>query len=173
MKETVVALNKKKIIFLFFMSIVFFFLALLLLIYLPQDQGIVDYWFIKIVASLGVFLTAIAWFFVFLKIFDRKPGLVINDEWILDNSSFLSVGLIKWDNISNVAVNNIRKQKILTITLKNPDEFMEKQNVVKKFCFKLNHKYFESPVQISDSALKYDCQKIYEIIKRKIASHKT
>jgi len=86
--------------------------------------------------------------YAFTKFIDKKPGLIISDEGITDNSSAVSADLIKWENITNGVITEIYGQKILTIEINNANEILLSQSGFKKFLMNLNKNYFSSPIQI-------------------------
>jgi len=168
MKEIIIPLNKKKITLLFFGAVGFVVVG----VWLFQ---IADTVFVRIISVFVRIISVIEIFFglcgvcaLFSKFFDNKPGLVINDDGIIDNSS--GVGLIRWENITNVSITEIYGQKILTIEVNNADEIVSKQSGFKKLLMNLSKNYFNSPVQISSNTLKCDFQELYNILKDQLAA---
>jgi len=53
--------------------------------------------------------------FLIRKLPDTKPGLVIDSTGLFDNSGALSAGLILWEDIENISVLEIHKQKLLML----------------------------------------------------------
>src|SRR3990167_2389427 len=169
MKEITFQLNKQKIILLLIGSAGFVIFG----IWLFQ---IADTIFIYSILTKIVSVACITFFgfgavYLSMKLFDNKPGLIINDDGIIDNSSYISVGLIRWKNITNVSITEIDTQKILTIELNNADEIIQKQNGSKKVLMSLNKNLYKSPVQISSIALKCDFHELYSTLKEQLAAH--
>ena len=54
-----------------------------------------------------------------IKIFDSKPGLVIDAEGLIDNSSAAAAGRIPWTDIGGVNVFTMHRQRMLTIELRD------------------------------------------------------
>ena len=95
----------------------------------------------------GVFLT--------IKLFDKKPGLIIDEIGIMDNSSGVSAGLINWGDIQDIKTIVVARQKIIQIIVTNPDDYIDRQNNrFKRRVMKLNQKQYETPLQISTNGLK-------------------
>lgn len=59
------------------------------------------------------------------KLADRKPGLVIDDEGIIDNSSAIAAGRIRWGNMMGFTVTTIQGTKILNILVRSPQSYLE------------------------------------------------
>jgi hypothetical protein len=68
--------------------------------------------FVKYGAAIAAILFFGFGIFYFLrKLIDKKPGLIIDDNGIIDNSSAVSVGLIPWSDIEHISTTNVMKQK--------------------------------------------------------------
>jgi len=169
MKEIIIPLSRKKITLLLLGAIGFVVLCFWL-IQIAETQSRFNPQFIEIISVIGIVSFGLCGIYAFTKFFDKRPGLVINDEGITDNSSAVCAGLIKWGNITNVSITEIYGQKILTIEVNNVDEILSKQQGFKKVLMNLNKNYFSSPVQISSNALKCNFQELYDIIKEQLTA---
>ncbi len=167
MKETIIPLSKRKITFLFLgaMGFVALFLGLA---QIAETQTKFNSLLMMSVSFVGIIFFGLCAFYALTKLFDKKPGLIISDEGITDNSSAVSAGLIKWENIIDVSITEIHRSKILTIDVNNADEILSKQQGFKKILMNLNKNYFSSPVQISSNALKCNFQDLFNTIKEQI-----
>lgn len=125
MKEIIIPLSREKITLVFLGSLGFVALSFWLF-QISENQTRYDQMFVKVVSVIGIVIFGLCGIYAFTKFFDKKPGLVINDEGIIDNSSAVCVGLIKWENITNVSIADIYGQKILTIDVNNADEIVSK-----------------------------------------------
>lgn len=64
--------------------------------------------FITEIASVIFFgLVAVT---MFRKFSDKKPGLIINNQGITDNSSGVSAGLIPWNDIDKIKISQVLSQ---------------------------------------------------------------
>jgi hypothetical protein len=88
------------------------------------------------------------------KLFDKKPGLVLNSAGIIDNSSGLSAGFIPWSDITGGEIYQIRRKKMLMIKVRNPEEFIRRGNVLRQALVRMNSKMSGSPIAITSSTLK-------------------
>lgn len=170
MKETdkiIIPLSKSKITLVLTGSIVFVILGILfflhperfLTIFLRNEEIIRITGF----ASVGFFgLCAI---FYAIKLFDNKPGLNIDKHGILDNSSGISSGLIAWQDIQEITVLEIVKQKVILIMVSNPDNYIARQKSrFKRKIMKLNYDNYETPIQITANGLKCSFDELFEMI---------
>ena len=96
--------------------------------------------------------------------FDRRPGLVIDDAGLIDNSSGLSAGRIPWSDIKGFTVNTIEKQRILAIEVHDPGKYVRQAHPLKRPVIELNARHYGSPIQISAHALAIDFDTLVKAI---------
>lgn len=169
MKETIVPFSKTKLILLFLGSIGIVALGLWL-IQIADTQTRYDPTYLKVLSAAMIVFSGLCTIYYFTKFFDKKPGLVINDEGIIDNASAVCAGLIKWENITGVSINEIYGQKFLAIYINNVDEIISKQRGFKKAVMSLNKNYFNSPIQISSNGLKCNFEDLYNLIEERLSA---
>ncbi len=162
MKEIKIPISKKKT-FLGFLGALGFVLLGFWLFSLEDADLWMKFW-----AVVDVIFFGFCFLFLLYKLFDQKPGLIINNQGILDQSSAVAAGFIRWDNIVDIAVVEIYGQEILTINVKNKEEILMNQPDLKRKTMSLNAKWFESPVQISTSMLVCDVDELVQIIQEKL-----
>ena len=88
------------------------------------------------------------------KLFDKKPGLVLNSAGIIDNSSGLAAGFIPWSEITGAEIYEVHRQKMLIIKVRNPEEFIQRGNVLQRAMVKMGSKMSGSPIAITSNTLK-------------------
>lgn len=86
------------------------------------------------------------------KLFDRKPGLVLNNEGIVDNASFLAAGMIPWSDVVGSQIFEVQSQRILIIKVNDPQKYFERGNSLKRAFNKGG--YNGNPIGIPAIALK-------------------
>jgi hypothetical protein len=100
-----------------------------------------------------VFFGFLAVLYLF-KLRDKKPGLVIDENGIIDNSGGLAAGFIPWSDILKFTIQKVMKQQFLVITVRNPEYYINNQkSVLKKKGMEYNFKNYGSPVAISTNTL--------------------
>ena len=167
-EKTEIQLSKTKILLLLIGAIAFVALGVLFAISpdefqstLFRNPGIIRAIGIASVAFFGLCLI-----FISKKLFDNKAGLIIDQNGITDNSNATSIGLIEWDDITNVETVQIASTKILIIKTDKPGKYIERAtNGIAKRAMKANHKMYGSPVSIISNSLKIK----YEDLERLLA----
>jgi hypothetical protein len=99
--------------------------------------------------------------------------LIINSEGIIDNSSGVSAGLVLWKDIIEITTSNVMNQKFLMFIVKNPEEYINRQNgIVKRKAMEMNYRSYGSPISISANTLDTNFEELYELLQRKFNKNK-
>ena len=107
------------------------------------------------------------------KIFDKKAGLIIDSSGITDNSNATSVGLIEWNDISDIKTKKIMSTKFLLINITNPEKYIGKaKNGMKAKLMRSNMKMYGTPLSITSNTLKYDFGKLEQLIQTEFERNK-
>ena len=167
--EIKIPLSKNKILLLFLGSLIFVVLGIWFLndpekfahsVYRPRSAE-----FIKIIGIVSVAFFGICGIFAFKKLFDKKDGLIINENGITDNSSGTSIGLIKWTDIIGIGITQVYSQKFIMIEVSNPEYYIElNKNRIGKMAMKANYNKYGSPISISANSLKTDFAELKVLI---------
>ncbi|MDO5616710.1 MAG: STM3941 family protein, partial [Cruoricaptor ignavus] len=161
MKQIEIPLSKKKLTLILMGSIAFVILGFWFMLNPPKGNATFAF-IIGIFAVLFFGLTAII---SLRKILDRKSGLIINEKGIIDNSSGVSVGLIRWDEIQNIKTLQVTGQKFLILILNNPEKYLNKvTNPMKRNLMSLNYKSYGSPISISANSLQISFNKLHQLL---------
>jgi hypothetical protein len=90
------------------------------------------------------------------KLFDKRPGLILNSSGIVDNASAVSAGLIPWSEVVGTEVFTIRRQKLMIIKIRDPQQYIESEGPLKRALHSANYRMCGSPIVISSNTLKMD-----------------
>lgn len=166
-EERTIELSKKKILLLILGSCVFVGLGIWLL---SLDEATIRSQHPYRSPSLihGVGIVSIVFFgatgaFTIHKLFDKKPGLVLNSSGVIDNSSSVSAGLIQWSEILGAEIYEIHGQKMLIIKVRNPQEYIERGGALKRALNNASHKMCGSPIAITSNALNVDFSELLSL----------
>ena len=165
-----VALSKSKLVMLLFFSVLFLTISIWILVRQPEvSNPLFGNFIIKnVVSLLGILMGAFGVYFFTKKIFDKKPGVVIDSIGIIDNSSGASIGRIPWTDVMIIDHREFLNQKSVTIYLKKPEEYINKEtNPIKRRLLKMSFKETGSPVNISPNGLKIPFNELKYIITQK------
>jgi hypothetical protein len=143
--RTTIPLSKNKLVFSLFGSVAFFIMGF----YLIKNDG--DYWIANglFPKSLGivcaVFFTATALIALF-KLFDKSPGIIIDEKGITDNASGVSAGLIEWKDIKGIRTRRVQFTNFLMIDTSDPEKYLKRLPAVKAWIMRLNMKMYGTPI---------------------------
>lgn len=111
---------------------------------------------------------------VFRKLSDKKAGLIINRQGIIDNSSGVSAGLVLWTDIEDIKLTQVLNQKFLMFIVKNPQEYLDKvTNPIKRNTMKINYRSYGSPISISANSLQINFDNLFNLLTEKMKEYKS
>lgn len=128
---------------------------------------------IFVVGVSCVLFFGLASFYLFKKLFDNRPGLIISTEGIFDNSSATPVGLIEWKDIVNTDIVKIHGQRIILIKVKNPDKYIRGQESKRtKNVLKANLNFYGTPITITANGLRIAFEKLERLLVENIEKYR-
>jgi amino acid permease len=162
--------SKTKSVLSFLGCTAFVVVSTWLIIYGDQYERL-NVWIPRIVGSMGLIFFGVCGAFIFKKFFDDKPGLVVDRDGILDNSSAVSGQLIPWDMIKGIRKTNFLGTGFVLIDLDNPQNFINeaKSNVTKRLMWG-NYKTTGTPTSLSSVALTCSFDELYDLINDRLKS---
>ena len=111
---------------------------------------------------------------IFRKFSDKRAGIIINSQGIIDNSSGVSAGLIPWTDIEEIKFVQVVSQKFLMVIVKNPQFYLDRvSNPIKRNAMKMNFKSYGSPISISANASKIDFETLKQQLEVKMKEYKS
>jgi hypothetical protein len=120
--------------------------------------------YIRAAAGAAVGFFGLCGIFGLFKLFDYAPGLIVDDEGIIDNSSGISAGRIPWSDIRGFEIRTVQNQRFLTIEVHNPEKYVQRAHVLKRPLVAFNASHFGGPIQISANALKMNFDELVRVL---------
>lgn len=100
------------------------------------------------------------------KLTDTNVGLRLDSEGLYDNSNAVSLGLIRWQDITGIETVQVGSTKMLVISISNDEKYINNaSNFFVKRLAKMNKKSYGSPVVISSVWLKTDFDSLKSLVK--------
>jgi hypothetical protein len=137
------------------------------LILISGGESFHDAWMMRLAGAASIAFFGLVFVTVVPKLLDPRPGLVIDKDGILDNSSALSAGMVPWAEITGFEVTTVKSQTFLTILLANPDRFVERGGPIGRFVKRMNRKLYGSPVQISARTLAIGFDQLVALVEQR------
>jgi|SRR5690625_3432476 len=173
--RTEVKLSKRKIIFFFIAGVVFIIFGFLGAI---RPECFVSTIFrnpeiIRISGIVGVCFFGIGIVFIVRKLFDNKPGLIIDQDGITNNTNVANMGLIEWADIAGIEKKQVMSTEFLILHTDNPQKYINRtKNVVAKQAMNMNFKTYGSPISITSNSLKIDFNELEKLIRSEFEKRK-
>jgi len=175
-KTIEIPLNKSRIIIMLLGALAFVAIGFWFVIAPPTIEN--SYWGspvkIAIAGYASILFFGLGALFLIRKLPDNRPGLIITDTGLVDNSSGLSVGQISWCDIESVSVIEIHRQKLIMLNVKNPQHYIDRQtSLFKRKSMALNHKMYGTPISITVNGLKIPFESLLTLITDKLQENRT
>ena len=122
--------------------------------------------FLHAVAIVAIVFFGLCGIFAVKKLFDKKPGLVLNSAGIIDNTSAFSAGFIPWNQILGAEEYTIHNQKMLVIKVVDPEIYIARGGPLRRTMNKLATKMRGSPIALTASTLKIDFPELLSTFER-------
>lgn len=99
----------------------------------------------------------------------NKPGFIIDQTVLTDNSSGVSTGQILWTDIEDISVTEIHRQKLIMLQVVNPIHYIDKQtSVFKRKMMEMNYKMYGTPLSITSNGLKLSFDDLLSMLTDKL-----
>lgn len=166
-QQVEIPLSKSKMVLMLLGALAFVAIGLWFVIDPPEIEN--SYWGnptkIAIVGYASILFFGLCAVYLVRKLPDNKPGLVIDDTGLTDNSGGLSGGHIPWTDIKNISVLEMHKQKLIMLEVKNPEDYISRQrSLLKRKGMQLNHKMYGTPLSISANGLKISFDDLMQLL---------
>jgi hypothetical protein len=158
-----IKLSKGKAILTFLGAVVFVWVSIWL-ISTADNQELFNATIVTLTGYVGLIFFGPVGLYILYKLFDKNPGLVIDNDGIYDNSSAAAGHLIRWEIIKGLRVKQVMSTKFILIDIENPEEFLDEVNGIKKKLIWSTYKMYGTPTSISSSTLSCDFDELFQII---------
>lgn len=159
---TEIPIDKSKAIKRFVVFILLLFVFTLMAV---QPQLFVKgsgFGFVKVIGYIGSFIIVLCTAFIAQKVFDKKPGLIMDNEGITDASLGVVFPKLNWKDITAIKRLESEGKHYLKISIKNPEGFIAAEpNTMKRKMLEMNYKTLKTPVNIAASRLKISFDELY------------
>ncbi len=160
-------LSKKKLALLFLACILFLVFGIWGIIS-PEDLVTTTFrnpLIIKVIGIIGVCFFGPSLILIVYKFFDSRPGLIINQAGIIDNSNSANIGLIEWKDIKGFEKIKILSTKILIVYVKQPNKYIARaNNFIARKSMQRTYEKYGSPISLASSPLKINFEELEKII---------
>jgi len=171
MEKIEIQLSKSKIFWGIGGSIVFVVLGICLIAFITDQQTRFSPLLIKGIGLVSVLFFGATGIYGFIKLFDRRIGLIIDQNGITDNSGGLSARFIDWNEVRGIRTESIRSTRILLIDTVNPEKYLNEGNKLRKSIMKLNMQMYGTPLFLSSNTLQIDFDELENILREALKKY--
>ncbi|REB07265.1 hypothetical protein DVB69_10480 [Sporosarcina sp. BI001-red] len=115
--------------------------------------------------GIGLFLVCgFSSIFYIKRVIIHQPALIVSNEGITDNSSYIGAGLVNWDDIANIGMIEESGQPFLAIYTFDPDLIINRTDTTKRMANKANKYLLASQVNIPVNNLAIPLNELLEKI---------
>jgi hypothetical protein len=163
--------SKTKLIIGTFFSLLFVIGGYFMLISIKHEFFLYNI-FIKIFGILGILFFGVTFGYGIIKLFARKPGLIINENGIIDNSNMSSIGLIEWKDIREIKTQDYQSTSFLLIFLYDNDKYLNNANRFKRRLLNANNKKYRTPFSIVANTLDCNFNELAMVLKQRFKEYR-
>jgi hypothetical protein len=160
----VVPLSKRKVALIFLGSLAFVAVSIWMWSNADDFQPRYPPLFVKGAALFAGVFFAFCAIYSCVKLFDQRPGLVVDGEGIIDNSSGVAAGRIGWDEIVGLQVFQISRQRFLTVLVSDPKKYASRGPFFTRMANAASMRMTGSPINISASTLSLNFDDLVEML---------
>lgn len=172
-QELVIKLNRKKIAFNLLGSLV---LTIISILFVLNPEKYTSFIFFRkdvilYTGIIGLIFFGVASIYIGYRLFRKQAGIIVNDKGIYDNTSMSSVGLIKWEDITDIEIYKVPTGLLLKnsismvlVKVKEPDKYITSFSSFKKNILILNYKNYGTPITINTNVLAYSSTELLDLL---------
>ncbi|MRN56311.1 STM3941 family protein [Paenibacillus monticola] len=175
MENYTILASRKRIMFVTLLSVVFLLLGAVFILFtviaVGSGNSDINVYIVGVVGVVVVLIFLLCLLYYVKTLIAGKPAVVISNEGIFDNSSYLAAGLIKWEEIDEIALINYQKQILLGITTYDANLIIDRTQGFKRMLYKINKKLIDTQVNIPVKTLACSIEELIEMITEKQTAH--
>ncbi|MCJ8008863.1 STM3941 family protein [Lederbergia wuyishanensis] len=141
MSEYMIMPKTKRMVTLAFFSLVFVMVGIFIL---ASGSSIGP----LIIGALTIIIFGLCFIYYVIVLIKREPAIIISNEGIIDKSSYIGPGLVRWDEIESFEFINFSGQLYLGIYTIDRDLVINRMSGIKKVFNQINKGLLETQVNI-------------------------
>jgi hypothetical protein len=165
MNELVIYPKKGKMILYGIGSFLFVALGVLLIGIGLSERGVDSLKFL-IIGGISTLFFGFCMIYWVKSMINLKPALIINSVGITDQSSFISPGLVKWEEIEDIDFVQFGGQTYLGLFTKDPYLIINRSSSLKRTLNKMNKGLLPSQVNIPVKILNCSVEELVESVSK-------
>ena len=161
MDDVVIYPSRTKLLLLALGSLVFVLVGVFIA---QQEQVLIGPLEVIVGSYIGVPFFGLCFVYAVYRLLDPKPAVIISMEGLFDNASAIGVGMLPWEEITDVYLYEFMGQRMLGIVIQDGDALIERQPHIRRVIAKINRSLVGSPINISQVSLPISIEELLERI---------
>lgn len=124
-------------------------------------------YFFLIIGFINLALFSLGLVFSVSKLIKSEPALLVNQEGIVDKSSYAGAGAVTWNEIKNISFYQSKKEKVINIELHDPESLVSRQPSWKQKLMRLNKGLAGTTIHLSSLNLSCNFYELFPLLYRK------
>lgn len=139
------------------------------------DNWILDsYVFTIAIALLCIVFFGYGSYLFAIKLVDKRPGLIIDNQGITDNATSVVNGLIPWEDVFSFVECQVKSNKFIMVYVLNPQEYIDKQtSFIKRKSMEANLKTYGTSVFINMTFLAISQQDLLDKLNQRLDQYRS
>ena len=159
-----IAFNKQKILLL----ILYNLLILAVCVYVILSAGSFAFifeWILRLMAIAGFFFFGSSVVLFAMKLGEKGPGFILDNEGFIDHADAVSAGRIYWEEVTGISQWHFAGQAIIQVKVQDPAIILKNQSLFKRLLMHFNIRRFGTPVTVTSGALEMDSDNLFRLLK--------
>jgi hypothetical protein len=120
--------------------------------------------YVKGASVLAIGFFGLCGVYALFKLFDDSPGLILDREGFIDNSSGIPAGRVAWREIREIRVVSMHRQRFLAFMVDDPQKYLGKGSLVRRVFVRMNYRMYGTPILIGAHSLKMKFDELERLI---------
>jgi hypothetical protein len=149
-----IGLNKWRLLLIIFIAVIFVMNGLTMLFETNGKIVKTNLLLVKLIGGLSILFFSVIIYVASKQLFNPELGISLDEVGINDHSNGMAVGIIKWENITNIETQKFLWMKSLAIHTNNPEKYLREASGIKLRLLAGNLNRTKTPVVVSARNLK-------------------
>ncbi len=125
--------------------------------------------FVKGLSIIGVVFFGTGIIVFLIQLFDKRPGLIIDQDGIQINSGMGKGYFVSWHIITGFEVFAIKSTRLIAVFVNDPERLISAEKPIKRQLMRANLQYYGAPICLTAGTLKIGTDDLVKLLKSRLA----
>jgi hypothetical protein len=159
-QETIIPLSKRKLTWTVVGAGAFVITAIAILAFASRSIAM----YRLVIVGAGAVFFGLAFAFGVKRLRHMPPGLTLTPDGLLDNSNGVSIGAVRWTEVTRNTVSSISTTRFLVFHVRDPAPYFARGNVLQRMGKRANAAMVGSPVTLASVALDIPFDELHRLV---------